>query len=209
MYDQMYGNQITPQQNGTADYWNRKAINTNMAVDKEWRLNEAKLSLAYGKMTLQEWRKEQQKMRHECVSISENGEIKRTVENAIVKVPECSCVNFQFISLVEMLSTEGDEGLYRLQLRIGQNVKTFVLDAKKMGSPKYFTRKLTEAGATILLDKQRDRENFLVQLWSLLLSLCKERVLVPTCVGWNKVRGKFKFVEEEAMLWEEMKKSAK
>ncbi len=209
MYDQTYGNPLMPQQNATAEYWERKAIDTNMAVDKEWRLNEAKLALAYGKMTLQELRKEQQKTRHESIAIAENGEIKRTVENAIVKVPECSCVNFQFVSLAEMVSTEGEEGLYRLRLRIGQTVKTLVLDAQKIGNPKYFARKLTEAGATILLDKQRDRENFLVQLWSLLLSLCKTRVLVPACVGWNKDQGKFNFVEEEAMLWEEMKKFAK
>lgn len=205
----MYDHQMMPQQNVTAEYWNRKAIEINVAVEKEWRLNEAKLALAHQKMTLQEWRKEQQKTRHESIAISKNGEIKRTVENAIVKVPECSCVNFQFISLAEVVSTEGEEGLYRLQLRIGQAVKVLVLDAQKMGSPTYFVRKLTEAGAVILLDRRRDRENFLVQLWSLLLSLCRERILVPTCVGWNKVQGRFRFVEEEVMLWGEMKKSAK
>ena len=209
MDNHMYGNPIMPQQNATAEYWNRKTIDTNLAVEKEWRMNEAKLSLAYRKMSMQEWRKEQQKTRHESVAIAENGEIKRTVENAIVKVPECSCVNFQVVCLVEVVSTEGDEGLYQLRLRIGQKVKTLVLDAKKMGSPIYFGRKLTEAGAVILLNKRRDRESFLVQLWSLLLSLCKERILAPTCVGWNKIRGKFKFVEEEAMLWKEMQKSAK
>ena len=87
------------QQNRLSEYWSRKAIERDMAIDKEWKLNDAKMALAYRKAELQEWKKERQKARYESVAISENGEIQRTVQNAFVKVPDYNCVNFQFVQL--------------------------------------------------------------------------------------------------------------
>lgn len=200
---------LMEQQNRLSEYWSRKAIERDMAIDKEWKLNDAKMALAYRKAELQEWKKERQKARYESVAISENGEIQRTVQNAFVKVPDYNCVNFQFVQLRTVISTEGDEGIYQLQLQIGKAVKVIILDSEKIGNPAYFFRKLIESGGVIFMSKKRERENFLIHLWALLLSLCKAKIIVPAHVGWNIFQGKYKFVEEGDMLWEDLLKLAK
>ena len=207
--DKMATEQFVEQQNRLAEYGYRKAIERDMAIDKEWKMNDAKMSLAYRKIELQEWRKEKQKARYESVAISENGEIQRTVHNAIVEVPDYKCVNFQFIQLSTMVSTDGDRGLYQLQIQIGKKLKRIILYEKKMGNPTYFFRKLTEAGSVILITKKRERENLMIHLWSLLLSLCESEYIVPTHVGWVAFQGKFRFVEEEEILWKDLSEQAK
>ena len=48
----MYENAMASQQNAMAEYWNRKAIDTNMSVAKEWQLNEAKLARVFDTFSL-------------------------------------------------------------------------------------------------------------------------------------------------------------
>jgi len=125
-------------------------------------------------------------------------------------MPQQRVSNFRFGIIFNLVSPEGEGGIYGLQLIVNEKDKYIFLDAEKIGKPNYFLKKITAKGGQLLVDKRVQRENILIRFWAILYDLCQETIVIPTHRGWMKKQNdEYKFVKEGEMLWEDVLRQAK
>ncbi len=187
----------------------RDQMELNKLAVREQILNSAKLELSERKMQMQEYRRAVKSTNYTVVSISQIGVPKIEVKNDLITLPERSIANFRFDDIVELVSSDGEKGIYGLRISIeGTPIQVF-LNAEKMGKPEYFMRKLTMVGGQILADKEKDRRNILISLWAELRRRCNQTLIVPVAAGWIKEETSYRFVKEGAVLWDQIIRRAK
>lgn len=179
-------------------------------IAKEQIVNQSRIELAWQKMQMQEYRQAVKDASYTVVSVNNDGMIETKSQNAFVNLPKRPITNFCFDIMVKLVSADGDEGFFGLQIAINGKAVQIFLDAEKMGRPDYFMKKLTAVGGKILVDKERDRRNILTGLWVELLGNCKEVLTVPTRIGWMADPDKgYRLVKEGALLWQDIIRRAK
>lgn len=189
-------------------------VKTQIELEKEAAKvkiqNDARLEFEHKKMYLQESRRQIRAASYIAVSIEENGEIQAKIKNLILDFPSRPIVNFCFDMMVNLKSSEGDGGIYGLQLVIGNTPRQIYMNAQKVGNMEYIMRKIREVGGQIFTNIDKNQKNFVASLWTELLRNCTETVIVPANRGWIR-DGKrhYRYVDGRAILWDEILRKAK
>lgn len=172
--------------------------------------NDARLDFEQRKMCLQESRRQIRAASYTVIRIEENGALQATVKNALLDLPSRPIANFDVGVMMNLVSSQGDRGIFGLQLVIGNTPKNVYLNAQKMNKIEYFLGKITSAGGRIFADTEKIRKNIAISLWTELLKRCAETVIVPANRGWIRDgKNHYRYVEKEAILWDEILRRAK
>lgn len=209
--NQNYNGQIPPH---VQERLNELQVKTQIELDKEASKskiqNEARLDFEQRRMCLQESRRQIRAASYTVVRIEENGTLQATVKNAMLDLPSRPIANFEIDMIVNLKSSEGDGGIYGLQLVIQNVQKQIFLNAQKVGKLEYLMRKIMAVGGQIFADTEKNRKNIIASLWPELLKRCAETVIVPANRGWIRDGKKhYRYVEKEAILWDEILRRAK
>lgn len=188
----------------------RKQIELSNEVAKANFRNDSRMELERRKMCLQEYKRQLRAVSYTEVSLKEDGTIEAKEKNAIVNLPKIPISNFSFEAIANLVSSDGECGIYGLELIIDNKQVQIFLNAHKMGRPEYFMKKITEVGGRIFADTNKKSRNIIIGLWSELRKQCKDTVVVPTHIGWiTDKQERYRFVEEGRMLWSDVIKRAK
>ena len=160
-------------------------------------------------MQQQEMRREAQHARFTEVRISEKGIIELEVINPLVPVPKRELANFRDPKLVKIVSTDGDQGIYRLSFDLAGKKREVYLLEEKVGKSDYILQKIIAAGGQILVDKKSTKKTLVENLWICLIVNCNKTLVVPTHYGWSKYGNKFYFWEEGEEVWETIRLKAR
>lgn len=163
------------------------------------------------KLHYAETRRENRLAQCEEVNISESGELTVHTKNLHIKSQERKICNFSNPCLIEMRSTEGDEGLLALEINISGNIRTAVLLKKKIFQVDYIEEKLGMLGAMFMASSSFRRHCYVRNFVAALLSNGISNIIIlPTHIGWNRLPdGEWKFTEREEQTWKECQKLAK
>jgi hypothetical protein len=155
------------------------------------------------------WRREMRRMKKEAeyreISIGSNGEINVVLKNSLDE-RQLSICNFTYPQLYRLFGTDGEDGLYLMEIVLGQKKQKIYLLANKISSGKYVLDKIRAVGGMIHCKKNQDAEKFIQDLMPHLISNELE-MWIPSKFGWNKNEGYF-FVEEGDFIWKEALKKA-
>lgn len=180
------------------------------AVNKERLLNSERLEFQEKKALMQEYYREVRKRNYFEIYFGNQGELEVLTKNPIVSIPQEKSANFCLESIEKLLCSDGKCGFYRLIILINSKEKEIFLDENKMGDPKYFMKKITQAGGQIYTNKKIIRENILLAFWLKLSAICEKTVIVPLNIGWIKdLDGYYKFIERGKLLWKDVLEKAK
>ena len=190
--------------------WKRRQDIMEFTLAKEVCLNQQRMDLAQQKMRLQAYRKEAEKARYSEVVIGQGGEVEIVIKNPLVVVPQRKVANFRCSPLIRLESSDGDEGYFRLGIEIDGKCRDIILDGGKVGKVSYLLKKINAVGGRIFADKKSEAEQIVKNLWSTLLGECQQTIVIPACTGWiMDEERKFKFIEEDQELWEQIRNKAK
>lgn len=192
-----------------AVYQQKQIISANVKISEEAAKASIKEDVQLRKETRKEYRRECNRARYIEAQIDDEGSIKITPRNQLVDIPERTGANFQIREIASMQSTDGDGGIFALNVKIREKEKTIYLREDKSGKSQYLADKLAEAGCKVLISKKSERDDFLQSLWVKIREKCVKTRVVPTNIGWVKYNGRFYFIEEEALLWDSVVKYAR
>lgn len=187
----------------------RDQMELNKLVAREQILNNSKFELTERKMQLQEYRRAVKNASYTKVSVSEEGEIKTEVKNDLLALPKRPIANFLFDDIVELVSSDGERGIYALGLTIDGRQEQIFLRDERMGKTEYFLKKITSVGGRLFVDREKDRRNILIGIWSELRRRCSKKMIIPVARGWLKEENEYKFIKEGALLWDEISRRAR
>lgn len=188
----------------------KNRMDIDKAVALEYALNEAKLDFAQKKMQMYEYWKEARKASYVNVYIGTKGELVAETKSALAQFPKREVANFNFAGIAYLQSDKGADGIFWLNIRIGNDEKKIFLKENKVGNLDYFMKKIVAAGGKFLANKEKEREDLLAALWAGLCIRCEKVIIVPEKRGWYRdAMGNYKFAEEGDMLWLDVLEKAK
>ena len=124
-------------------------------------------------------------------------------------MPKRPIANFLFDDIVELVSSDGERGIYALGLTIDGRQEQIFLRDERMGKTEYFLKKITSVGGRLFVDREKDRRNILIGIWSELRRRCSKKMIIPVARGWLKEENEYKFIKEGALLWDEISRRAR
>ena len=195
-------------QSEIAVYQQKKIISANAKISEEAAKAEIRENMEIRKEYRKEYRKECRQARYIEAQIDEEGSIKISPRNQLMDMPERTGANFQIREIVFIQSTDGDGGIFALNVKIREREKVIYLKENKSGKSQYLADKLAEAGCKVLISKKSERDDFLHCFWAKIREKCVKTRVIPTHVGWIKYNGQFIFIEEGALLWDSVVKYA-
>lgn len=188
----------------------KNRMDVNKAIAMEYALNEAKLDFVQKKMRTYEFWKEARKASYVNVYIGAEGELEAETKSALVQLPKRKVANFNFAGIAYLQSDKGADGIFWLNIRIGNDEKTIFLKENKVGNLDYFMKKIVAVGGKFFANKEKEKKDLLAALWAGLCIRCESVIIVPEKKGWYRDEiGNYKFAEESDMLWLDVLEKAK
>lgn len=166
--------------------------------------------MAERKLQLQECWREARKASYVEVHVGKEGKLEMETKNAVVRLPKREVANFRVSKFFALQSSEGEAGIFGLEIVIANRRERIFLSGKDMGKMEYFHKKIIAVGGQIYASTKKERGRVLESLWGELCSFCTEVKIVPTKYGWfRNEEGEYMFAEEGTILWEEIKELTK
>lgn len=188
---------------------NGRRAELDYAVMKERLINNEKLDLAQKKLSLREINKEMEKSKYYKIIVGEDGGLEVMVKSAIADIFKRKLSNLRFPELVKLKSSDGDEGIYILKFKIAEVEKEIYIESSKVGKEGYLMNKILAVGGEIYTRRKDEAETLIKNLWTALISQCQGVAIVPVHHGWiREVEGTYRFVEEDEILWKQLKDMA-
>lgn len=197
-------------QNGLYPMYEKEMMKSKISMAKTMGLCEMKDMYAQRREVRHETQKERAKTKYYEIEIGGAGELKLQTKNSWIDVPERGVANFKYKGLFPLVSSDGDKGIFVLDLEIGNDDFYVYLDESKIAKNNYLMRKITFVGGRIFVNSQKFKEELLKDFWTTIYPLRIGDIIIPTHTGWVELgNNSFKFVEEGETLWQDIIKRAK
>lgn len=212
MFYQNYNQPVIPAQMQAelAVHQQKQIISANMRISEEAEKANIRENMEMRKELRKEYRRECNRASYCEMVIDEDGQISILPRNKLVEIPKRQVVNFQFVDIYELMSIEGDSGIFLLEMEIEKRKVRLYMDGVKAGNAEYLMKKIVSAGGEIFMQKKSDKEALLQSLWAILRRKCRKTQLYSTHAGWIKLQnGGYQFIGEGAVLWKDIVEMAK
>lgn len=211
----MIENYMFPGQQNSIQLWQQAKIQQKMAenqleIDKEMAKvcirEESKLRIYDRKMAIRQMEEERRRSTYEEIFLDRDGNVLVMTRNLSIQAQPRQITDMKSpkIFIAERASGRVRK-VFILNCWVREAERLIFLDAKKVENGAYLLGKLAEAGVSVLVTSARAKD-YVKQLFALLV---RNSVVVniPDKEGWMMTdEGKFSFVDESRMTWEEIVK---
>lgn len=190
--------------------YQKEMMKAQIDVTKARCLNEIRDEYAQKKEVRSEIRREMRKAQYNKIVIGETGKLILKTENSWIDVPERKIANFKFLGLFPLISSEGENGIFVLNLEIINVEKYVYLDEAKIGKSGYMFKKITAVGGKIFEKSQKEKESILQNFWTSIYPICTQEIVIPVKHGWVSLgKNNYKFVKEGELVWKDYVKKTR
>ena len=199
---------VTPVLQTIALEQERSNIRINEAAQKASIDVKKQLYLEDERFLRRETRRGIKEAEYKEIIVKADGEIQSITKNSLVPQTPREICNFKNPQLYYLLGSNGETGIYLLEVVLNNKERDIFFMADKM-TARYVLNKMRCIGCTVYCRKERDAETFVENLLSYLLVSAKEKK-IPGHIGWNgNVEDGFYFVKEDEQTWRDLVKSAR
>ena len=180
--------------------------------DMQKAYNHKAIQLAYDETKERQRQRtaENKKKQTDEVAFRENGELEIVTVNLDIEAKKRKVCNFIHPKLTRLYTEGESEEFFVLECVVGGRETEVFFSAEKAGDPLYLLKKLNAKGCEICAPSRRLQEEYATKIWALLLNTSSSECNVPSEYGWRILPdGTMEFIDENAMLWRDIKKWAK
>ena len=205
----MYGlnTDIMWQQQRQAMQYQEDCREIQKAEIKAMRVENVRIQSMQVKSQLREQERERKKAIGDTLHIMANGELQIMTHNLSIPAIPRQVTDMRSPKL-KVLIRQSDEAeqIFQINCFVGEKEKNIFLEKTQAGSGAYLLRKFASEGVYFMMETAKAKK-FAVQLIAILQQGCNEEMLLPESEGWMKMPdGRFQYVGDEELTWEEAKK---